>query len=606
MHSVKRSIFILLILLPLIFTPIFSHPAALLASVESASQTSSASQPQETICGFSPFGVEEEISKHKEHAARLSRQSGEVSAQAVAPVHLVGDLAVIEDNGTIVMPPNDFDLKKRSLLFTPDGDAYQVGASSIAFTKNFGQPLTRFTGADGRPTANANNGYTEIPLDVAPFTFFGETYTSVFVGINGYVTFREGDTTARTSAVALAREMPRLAPLWADLDVTREGGIYYNRLADRHLFTWAGAAQVHHSGLSTFQLALYDDGRIAFVYKKVKARNALIGISRGGIDAEAQPLDLSATAGARVDDAAFESFSRQKRIDVPALTQAFYAAQPDVFDTVYVWTDFAFDNGIGYATAFVVRNEIEGIGIRQFDRGAIYGSPARLSSVVMGGDIIGSWIANPNANRVALYSAIAIVAHEQGHRWLSYIQFAPKQGQRPDDLLGRDLNHWNFLLDSRSTRDGAFNSVMEGNAWSGADGASGTFRTIQSAANYFNELDQYLMGLRPASEVRDLSYIYVNDAVQDQVRFITPTPNFAIAGERKTVSINQIIAREGERLPSAETAQKEFRVAFILLTEGGAAPSTLERLERYRTALVEYFSRATERRGALDATLVSQ
>ena len=605
MVSVKRSPFLIptLFLLALALTVGGSarRPATADLSTPPVTAPSPAGQ-QGLNCGYAEHGAEEAIANHRQHRLQAAKAGGELAVQAVAPVRLVGDLAVIEDDGGIIMQPNGFDLKNRSLLFTPDGDGYRVTAGDALFSKDYGQALTRFTGADGRPTASANNGYAEVPLRDAAFPFYGLSYDAVFVGINGYLTFGRGDTASRTSAAALAREMPRLAPLWADLDVTAEGGIYYNRLADRHLFTWAGAPQVQYAGYSTFQAALYDDGRVTFAYKKVKARNALVGLSRGG-GGDAQPLDLSAVAGEPVGGAAFESFSKLKRIDIPALTQSFYAAQPDVFDTVYLWTDFAFDNGIGYATAFVVRNDIQGIGISPFDRGGIYGSPARLSSVVVGGDILRSWIDDPNAHMVGLFSPVAIVAHEQGHRWLSYIRFATRREKGHDELLGRDRNHWSFLMDSRSTADGSFSSVMEGNAWSGGD--TGTFRTIESSANYFNELDQYLMGLRAAADVKDLAYVQVNETMHDALRIISPAQNFAIPGERRAVSIDQIIEQEGERVPSVETSPKEFRIAFILLTERGAAPAnaTLQKLETYRSALVRYFSLATARRGALVSAL---
>ena len=599
--GVKRSLFLLTLLLALPLVTPFAGPPA--APAQADARPAAPGAAGEFVCGFSRYGAEEGIAEHRQHRLRAAARHGQVDTQALAPVRLVGDLAVIEDNGEIIMQPNGFDLKGRSLHFIPDGDGYRVTSGDGQFVKEVGRPLTDFTGADGRPTASANNGYAEVSLQGTPFSFFGTSYDAVFVGVNGYLTFGRGDTTPRTSAAALAREMPRIAPLWADLDITSEGDVYYGRLADRHLFTWASAPQVHYAGNSTFQVALFDDGRITFSYKKVKARNALVGISRGGSESEAQPLDLSEAAGEPVGAAAFESFSKLKRIDIPALTRSFYAAQPDAFDTLYLWTDFAFDNGIGYATAFVVRNDIQGIGITQFDRGGVYGSPSRLSSVVVGGDIVRSWVADPNAHMAGLFSGVGIVAHEQGHRWLSYVRFAAGRGQGKDDLLGRDRSHWSFLMDSRSTADGEFSSVMEGNAWGGGD--TGNFRTFESAANYFNDLDQYLMGLRAAWEVGPIYYVQVNESMHDTLRIISPAQNFVIPGARQRVWVEQIIEQEGGRVPNVHSSPKEFRIAFLLLTERGTAPAaaTLQRLDDYRSALVRYFSVATAQRGTLDSAL---
>src|SRR6185503_14645164 len=209
---------------------------------------------------------------------------------------------------------------------------------------------------------SANNGYRDIQLVGAQFPFYGLYYDTIFIGTNGYITFNQGDTNASLSASALAIELPRIAPLWADLDATSEGDIYYNRLDGRHIITWKAVPQAGASGASTFQAALYDDGRIAFVYKKVKARSSVIGISPGNFELDPQAVDLSKPPTEVVRGPFFELFSKQRRLDLPALTQAFYSAHADAVDTIYVWTDFSYDNGSGVAHSFNVRNDIEGIG----------------------------------------------------------------------------------------------------------------------------------------------------------------------------------------------------------------------------------------------------
>lgn len=554
-------------------------------------------------CGFDAYGAEEALNNHHEHRLRSKGNLDAITSQNLPSVQTAGDIALIEDDGSIVMQPNGFDLKNNSILFTPDGDGYRTSVGSISFNGDLGARINDYLGNDDLPLEGANNGYKEISLSDAPFKFFNTAYDKLFISTNGFVTFNRGDTSARVSAAALAKEMPRIAPLWADLDVTNGGGVFYHRLPGLHLITWNKAPQAQYSGASTFQVALYDDGRIVFAYKKVKARNAMVGISPGNSNRDAQPLDFSAAQNQRLDAPAFESFSKQKRLDIPALTQTFFKAMPDTFDTVYIWTDFAFDNGPGYATSFIVRNDIQGIGVNQFDKGAMYGSASRLSSIIVMGDIVGSWIDDPNAHVVGLFSAVAITCHEQAHRWTSYVRFNTNRGVK-DDLLGRDLNHWSFLMDTRTNDNGSFSSLMEGNAWSG--GAIGTFKTIESSANYFSELDQYLMGLRPADEVSDLSYIDVGDPqLEEAIRIVSPASDFTISGERKTVSIDRIIEHEGVRVPNAADSPKEFRIAFILLSERGHTPATavINKTDNYRAALVKYFGQATGRRGSLNSSI---
>ncbi len=556
----------------------------------------------EFVCGFQPLGAEEELSKHKLHLLQSQKEKSQLVASSLPRVNIVGDIAVIEDDGSIIMPANDFDMNKSSVLFTPEGDGYRVSRDSVGFTKDFGTRLDYFFGIDNQLLSNANNGYRELSFPTSPFKFFGVGYDKYFVSTNGFITFNQGDASSRISAAALATEMPRIAPLWADLDVTNSGGIYHHRLEDRQVITWESAPQAQYPNLSTFQLVLYEDGRFAFVYRKVKARNALVGISPGNSTPLSQPLDFSNAQNEYVAQPVFESFSKLKRIDIPALTRAFYTAQPDAFDTLYLWTDFAFDNGPGYATSFNVRNDIKGIGVRIFDKGALYGSPSRLSSLALMGDCIGSWPDDPNAHVIGLFSAIKIVCHEQGHRWLSYIRFHTNKGVS-DDLLGRDLSHWSFFMDTRTTPETTFSSLMEGNVWS--DGASGAFSTIETSANYFSELDQYLMGLRRPDEVGTLAYLDVPDEVQKAFRFGSPMSNFTISAVKRDVSLDQIIAQEGARVPDAANSTKDFRIAFVLLTEGGAtaANSTLRKLDDYRSTLLRYFSTATSRRATLDSTL---
>ena len=79
------------------------------------------------------------------------------------------------------------------------------------------------------------------------------------------------------------------------------------------------------------------------------------------------------------------------------------------------------------------------------------------------------------------------MGQEVGHRWLAFLEFRDRTGQRSDALLGRDLAHWSFFFDSDA-------SVMEGNDIEDLGG--GQFRTVDAVKRY-SLLDQYAMGLVP-------------------------------------------------------------------------------------------------------------
>jgi hypothetical protein len=144
---------------------------------------------------------------------------------------------------------------------------------------------------------------------------------------------------------------------------------------------------------------------------------------------------------------------------------------------------------------------------------------------------------------------------------------------------------------------------MEGNAWRETGG--NTFTTVESAVNYFSPLDQYLMGLRSSDEVGGIEYLETNGSLKQLLRDRSPASGFAMTATRKRISLARIIEREGPRIPDVESSQKEFRVAFIVLTEKGTSPSNkmLEKIAVYRDSLVEYFSLATGRRGSLNTSL---
>ena len=559
-------------------------------------------------CGFDPQGAEEQIYAHRLNAIRSNprRAATDGARHATSPsvgprAENIDNVALIADDGTIVVQPNKFNLKKRSLIFTPDAAGYRIERSDPSFEVDRGSKLSGFLGADGRP-GGENNGYIDLSLAGASFPFYGTFYDTIYVGTNGYITFVQGDTSARISAASLAIEMPRIAPLWADLDIDDGGNIYYNRLEGRHLVTWDSAREVVHGGKSTFQAVLYDDGRIAFAYKKVKARSSLTGISPGNSALDPQPIDFTNPPAEPVAAPFFETFSSQKRLDLPALTRALYRTQPDAFDMVYIWTDFPYDNGLGVAHSFNVRNDIGGIGLRIFDRGAQYGSLARLATVITMGTEA-SWPSNPQALTAGLNTAVCIVCHELGHRWLAYINFNVGNATKRD-LLGRDDSHWSFLVDSRTNPEGSFSSLMEGNAWH--DGGSGTFTTIESAVNHFSPLDQYLMGLRSAEEVGEIPYLVTDEDFTELIREKSPVSGLSISAARKTTSVSQIIAHEGPRVPDVSTSPKALRAAFVLLTQQGSPTpnSTIQKIARYRNALVRYFRAATGQRAELDASLV--
>src|SRR5438309_20017 len=86
-------------------------------------------------CGYDPRGAADELSNHSLNVLRRSHRDkfGAIAPQtagAAGPSFKdVGDITVVEDDGSVVIPPNKFNLKNSAILFTPDGQGYRISPS---------------------------------------------------------------------------------------------------------------------------------------------------------------------------------------------------------------------------------------------------------------------------------------------------------------------------------------------------------------------------------------------------------------------------------------------------------------------------------------------
>ena len=149
-------------------------------------------------------------------------------------------------------------------------------------------------------------GHTVLPLldDEAslqylpfPFQFAGETWTDVYVGSNGNVTFGTSDDTyIQTLAVHYA--LKRLSVLFVDLDPSAGGQVLYDSptgpLAPV-VVTWAAIPEYQVTGTSnTAQLVLHPDGTIEMSWQAMTTPAAIAGLSLGsGFDPGFVQTDLS-------------------------------------------------------------------------------------------------------------------------------------------------------------------------------------------------------------------------------------------------------------------------------------------------------------------------
>lgn len=539
----------------------------------------------------------------------------------------VSGIAVIQGDSRLITSANAFDLVGFEIRFTPSGNGYAITSAGAPFDTNFGSKLdlTAAPAVNPKPQADpGDDGFISESIGFS-FPYFGKSYSNVGISSNGNLIFDPGNISTgalndgAVSSIASLSEfqqgLPRIAPYWHDLDAqasqtTGNKGVYLRRDANRILVTWNDIRDFPNdpltdTGVHRFQVSLFNDGRIVFSYSLIQMTSqALVGISPGGTQNIPSLVNLLSPPVGAISNPMAEFFSTSTRVDYLGAIESFYAGHPgqsETYDFIYFMTDFDFDLG-GGAFAFFqpLRNSIRGIGQSTFDDdpGGTLGS-TKVQGILNLSNLVGDYPDSPVTRFLGANHALSIFGQEQGHRWLSFVRYPGNTLL----LLGRDDAHWSFFMNIESTTSSAAaprSSSMEGNVWVENNG---TFNSV-NLIDGFSRLDQYLMGLRPSSDVPD-TFVIANPTNTTRTRSSGPRPNTTVSGTRQNVTINQIIQANGARIPDSSQAPKQFRAAVILLVREGAQPTqaSLNKVTRYRLAWESYFSQSTDFIATLDTSL---
>lgn len=242
------------------------------------------------------------------------------------------------------------------------------------------------------------------------------------------------------------------------------------------------------------------------------------------------------------------------------ITKEFYKAFADHYDFIVVFSNFEFPTGMATAYYVGARNDVQGIGERIYDNSSFWGSSSGRLQGFIEMAAMSRYELEPTSPRFE--DVMRVMSHELLHRWGSRVRFIDDNGQTSTALIGRDGSHWSFLMDNGG-------SVEYGNRW--ADNGDGTF-TSQPSRQYFSPIDLYLMGMLKREEVPPFAYL-VSPGI-DVTRL--PEAGVRVPAVRRTVTIDQVIAAEGPRVPDAQASQKEFRLGFVLLTRPGTEVTDLD------------------------------
>ena len=187
---------------------------------------------------------------------------------------------------------------------------------------------------------------------------------------------------------------------------------------------------------------------------------------------------------------------------------------------------------------------------------------------------------------------LLLFAHELTHAWTAYLSYG-RNGER-EPLFGNYCGcHWRWDLHAPAAfpwheDEAGPRSLMGGRYW--RDNGDGAFTPLDGYwGGGHSWLDLYAMGLADASEVPDMFILRNLQPVNEGDEYGPHT------GDKEIITIEQIVAAEGPRIPSAAEAQKDFNAGFVYLLDPGQTPDPdLLRLHaEYHDKVIEHWSHVT-------------
>ncbi len=246
--------------------------------------------------------------------------------------------------------------------------------------------------------------------------------------------------------------------------------------------------------------------------------------------------------------------------------QRLYAFKQDRYDFI----NFVLVTGTrGNRNHFTVRNDVQGVGISIHNNSAQFGSAGRLKGC--------SVFPMPS-----MYDGGGqAYNHETGHQWICFLSGTPLGGTAHFAKGSAAVNVMGFSVTAGVGGNYTYTFTPNG---------SGGYLVGPDAPLVrarFNDLELYLAGLIPPTEVGP------HFALVNQNQNIVAGQTLQ-ANEVTPVTVNDIIAAKGARVPNSMNSQKTFRSATVVLSD------TL--LDPYSLSLYDWFTRRSEGREALAAS----
>jgi hypothetical protein len=537
----------------------------------------------------------------------------QVSGRKIGNITTKGSLVLLELDEGVISNQNLFDLDKRTIRFTPGEGGFRAENLALQWEAATGSPLQG----------------DAVRLTKFAFPFSGKTWDTIQVQNNGIIGFGGGYNSLgfdrfihmQTAGAAMVNKIPVIA---AFMKLRMNGTRSINELDDRLVVTWDVSEPVGGQQDVTFtrtphnyQAVLYKDGRIDLSYREMTARDAVVGVYTVPAGGPSTALGASAPLARSVDLSSvkptdspkpviFEGFHHYGLPGSESMACTVIQALGDRFDFMVWYSDFRVDDQeAGTRSVGEIGQKISGIGPRM-DLGM------RLQDYCSQGRLQVTWFQpvwagavqaqerHPDGRYAGYNMAVAQISHELGHRWSTrsraIVNGETIELRGPHDPGGLSgATHWPGTVStpvpfpfSRPVEA----SIMGGANW--RDNGDGTFTQLASGtmnpASGFSYLELYLMGLLPASKVPDFFILRNQQSVGR-----TPEGQNIVKAEKVTITIQDIIAHNGPRIPSFENSPKAYNTAIVAVTLHGKQPppAMLTQLEGIAAAWKSYWSKVT-------------
>jgi hypothetical protein len=537
---------------------------------------------------------------------------------SIGDVSVNGQLIVMQLKKGVLGKANLFDLTARTLRFTPEGSKYRVENTALQWDPELGPEVTG----------------EEVTLHNFAFPFSGKNWNALVVGTTGTIGFGGGVHIRRFDELAeAAGHLVNTVPAMCVFFKPRMKGPHFvKELADRVVITWDLTEPFGNiqdftwvKTINRFQAVLHRDGSVDMSYKQLAAKDAIVGIypllpTPTTKSAEVHLSSLTHKDGPFA--VVYESFHYLRLPHAQDLSCTVIKALGDKFDFLAYYSDFRIDNQeAGTPSDGPLGGNVTGIGQTQHDMDGYctqgrfqweFIQPVFVGSNQMqeqppkdapvGGDHDLTFYLHQLSERtedgkpVPYNYAMSQIGHEMGHRWSAFVS-----AKVNNEVIDLGPTHWARGLQAvvpfpyqRPTEA----SAMGGSVWQ--DNFDGTYTQLDDdyyvPATGYSYLDLYMMGLISPAEVPDF-FILRNLVSSGR----DANGHAIVKADRTKITLQDVIAKEGPRLPDVDHSQRKFNTGIVVVVEQGKRPSPelIERANGIRRQWIDYWATTTGHRASM-------